>query len=625
MYRGHASPGRALGHFAVQSAQLSGGAIGLGEVAAPSSQPCSYVELTVSCKGLLDRDVFSKSDPMCVVFIKQLGSNRWVEFGRTETVMNSLNPEFSRKFLINYFFEQRQHLKFEIYDIDSKNPVLDEHDFLGRAECTLAEVVSSSAVVTFERPLQGPKRNCGSIRIVAEELQSCREAYELQFAAERVPKAFFGKSRTFFELHKMSELGSPVLVYRSEVAVTRRRSPTWKSFAQSLYSLSNGDLDKSLRLALFKWKKGGSHQLIGAVSTTMRDLLEGPGPNTTFRLAKDGLKAFLRENNDYNKKRAKSAPTASSSGPLLRLILLRRDPQSSFLDYVRAGAQINCFVAVDFTQSNGDPRNPHSLHFLHPYRKNPYQLALNSVLDIIQDYNSSKLFPALGFGAKIPPAQKASHEFFLNGRSDNPCCHGVEGVMNAYFRTLNSVHLYGPTNFAPVINHVSRFAAARCDGSEYFILLIVTDGIICDMPQTVAAIVAASTLPVSIIIVGVGAADFSAMEELDSDDKVLVAYDGRRMERDIVQFVPFNEIVAKYNNNVEMAHLHLAREVLAEIPGQFISYMRKVGMTISKIRPPAYSDAPKRRQTNDNNDVGEENSTTRPPPPYPESHMNTSV
>ena len=48
----------------------------------------------------------------------------------------------------------------------------------------------------------------------------------------------------------------------------------------------------------------------------------------------------------------------------------------------------------------------------------------------------------------------------------------------------------------------------------------MTDGVITDMDQTKEAVVVASALPMSIIIVGVGSADFAMMEELDSDDKV---------------------------------------------------------------------------------------------------------
>ena len=53
---------------------------------------------------------------------------------------------------------------------------------------------------------------------------------------------------------------------------------------------------------------------------------------------------------------------------------------------------------------------------------------------------------------------------------------------------------------------------------QYFILLMLTDGVISDMPDTIRSIVRASRLPMSIIIVGVGNADFSAMDELDCDD-----------------------------------------------------------------------------------------------------------
>jgi len=48
-------------------------------------------------------------------------------------------------------------------------------------------------------------------------------------------------------------------------------------------------------------------------------------------------------------------------------------------------------------------------------------------------------------------------------------------------------------------------------------LLILTDGVINDFDATVDQIVAGSDLPLSIIIVGVGSADFEAMDELDAD------------------------------------------------------------------------------------------------------------
>jgi len=57
-----------------------------------------------------------------------------------------------------------------------------------------------------------------------------------------------------------------------------------------------------------------------------------------------------------------------------------------------------------------------------------------------------------------------------------------------------------------------------------------------DLDATKEAIINASTLPMSIIIIGVGNEDFSAMEFLDSDGQVL-RHNGRAAVRDIVQFV----------------------------------------------------------------------------------------
>ena len=56
----------------------------------------------------------------------------------------------------------------------------------------------------------------------------------------------------------------------------------------------------------------------------------------------------------------------------------------------------------------------------------------------------------------------------------------------------------------------------------YTVLLIVTDGVINDMAQTKEAIVAASDLPLSIIIVGVGEADFSNMQGALNTEEALM-------------------------------------------------------------------------------------------------------
>lgn len=59
-------------------------------------------------------------------------------------------------------------------------------------------------------------------------------------------------------------------------------------------------------------------------------------------------------------------------------------------------------IAIDFTGSNGDPKDKHSLHFLNPEKLNPYEEALMVVGSIIEPYDPEKKFPCVGFGG-IPP------------------------------------------------------------------------------------------------------------------------------------------------------------------------------------------------------------------------------
>uniref|UniRef100_A0A8C7WZY1 C2 domain-containing protein n=1 Tax=Oryzias sinensis TaxID=183150 RepID=A0A8C7WZY1_9TELE len=114
-----------------------------------AAQCVTKVELSVSCDHLMDKDISSKSDPLCVLMMCGADS-QWYEVGRSEQVQNCLSPRFSKKFVIDYFFEVVQKLKFGIYDIDNKTIDLSDDDFLGQLECNLGQVVSSKKLT---RPL----------------------------------------------------------------------------------------------------------------------------------------------------------------------------------------------------------------------------------------------------------------------------------------------------------------------------------------------------------------------------------------------------------------------------------------------------------------------------------------
>ena len=164
-------------------------------------------------------------------------------------------------------------------------------------------------------------------------------------------------------------------------------------------------------------------------------------------------------------------------------------PRFSFLDFVFGGCEIGLSIAIDFTLSNIEPSKPNSLHYIGNIEKNEYYNAIKSVGSILQYYDTDKKIPTFGFGAAIPPFnQTANHCFALNGDIFNPECDGIEGVIETYKNAINKVSLYGPTHFSSIlelINDMTESMRVSQQNQKYNILLIITDGIINDLQQTI--------------------------------------------------------------------------------------------------------------------------------------------
>ncbi|XP_029007873.1 copine-9-like isoform X2 [Betta splendens] len=542
-------------------------------------------------------DTFSKSDPVVVLYIQGLGTKEWREFGRTEVIDNTLNPDFVRKFVLDYFFEEKQNLRFDVYNVDTRSSNLSKHkDFLGQTFCTLGEIIGSTGS-RLERTLSGiPGKKCGTIIFTAEELSNCRDIATMQFCANKLDKKdFFGKSDPFLVFYRSNEDGTFTICHKTEV-IKNNLNPVWQPFTIPVRALCNGDYDRTVKVDVYDWDRDGSHDFIGEFTTSYRELSRGQSQFNVYEVLNP-------------KKKGKKKKYINSG--TVTLLSFKVESEYTFVDFIRGGTQLNFTVAIDFTASNGNPSQPTSLHYMSPYQMNTYAMALKAVGEIIQDYDSDKLFPAYGFGAKLPPDGKISHAFPLNSIPENPNCVGIEGVLEAYFQSLRSVQLYGPTNFATVITQVARCAAEVTDGSQYFVLLMITDGVISDMAQTKEAVVNAASLPMSIIIVGVGPAEFDAMEELDGDE-VRVSSRGRFAERDIVQFVPFRDYIDRSGNQI-LSMARLAKDVLAEIPDQLLSFMKSRGI---EPRPPlpATSDSPSMSTATKTTESTKSTKTTAPAP-----------
>lgn len=237
-----------------------------------------------------------------------------------------------------------------------------------------------------------------------------------------------------------------------------------------------------------------------------------------------------------------------------------------FLDYISEGMEINLVVGVDFTASNKHPLEPNSLHYIgNPNIPNDYELSMRTCGSIVAHYDYSKTYPLLGFGGIPEGGEFVEHVFPLNYNfNGSPSVSSVDEMVNVYKNALMKTTLFGPTCFSPIIRSTTKICE-KSNANSYFILLILTDGMITDVDDTISAIIDASRYPISIIIVGIGNEDFSAMSVLDADENIL-SNEESIAERDIVQFVEFK----KFKNNSQK----LAEVVLQEVPKQVEDYYR---------------------------------------------------
>ena len=248
----------------------------------------------------------------------------------------------------------------------------------------------------------------------------------------------------------------------------------------------------------------------------------------------------------------------------------------SFQKFIKKG-QINLDIAIDYTKSNGDPNEPNSLHYIYG-KENDYEKAIKSCGKIIAYYDTDQLFPVYGFGGIPQGKDKVSHCFNITFDEDKPNILGIDKIIDYYKESLTKVKLSYPTYFSQiikkVIEEINYDLINRKKENHYYILLILTDGIINDTQETIDSIVEASKLPLSFVIIGIGNNNFTSMEILDGDEKPLTNSSGEIRKRDIVQFVEFNKFKDKDEINCGE---ELAQEVLKEIPRQIEEYYQFCG------------------------------------------------
>ena len=468
-------------------------------------------------------------------------SNQFEFIGETEEISGE-KIDFGTIFTFNYFFEKVQILKLNIYE---ENQELTEMDI----------VVGN---------IMGSKNFMYSQKIEVNDLYYGKIQLELKQKMKTSLNNQISKFLIRVELYEIKE-GEYFLVLKR-----KNKDSKWRDCYKSNEFIPMNGLYKLKQFQIDLSDLCNSKNEIILIELHSNELIEGYSHFSIDKLENLNTNEFILTK-DLN------------SSEIIGKIIINYDSQSkkTFMEYLKEGLNLNLNIAIDYTLSNEEPNNPNSLHYLYGNEPNDYEKAIFSCGTIVGYYDRDQIFPCYGFGG-IPKGQNnVSHCFNINFK-ESPDIYLIDNVIKAYKESFNKITLYGPTYFAPIIkkvmNDLKNILNESPQDNHYEILMILTDGLINDMDETVKLLIDCESLPLSVIIIGIGNSDFTNMIYLDGDVEPLTDNNGRVTRRDLVQFVEYEKFKNGFysgNNN------ELSEEVLKEIPKQIEEYYSMFGKFFS--------------------------------------------
>lgn len=240
-------------------------------------------------------------------------------------------------------------------------------------------------------------------------------------------------------------------------------------------------------------------------------------------------------------------------------------------------------VGIDFTASNRR-QGKHSFHgeSLHArdsvHGPNPYELALAIIGRAVTPFADGGGISAFVFG------DTETRHHSVRSLGPEVECKDTTALIEAYREAIKDPALAGPTSFAPLIEKAIELVKAR--GNTFHILLIVADGQVDDvegcLQSTYEAIRRACSVPLSIVVIGIGDGPWDEMERFDNG----------LPERpfDNFQFVEFQKFQALLGRarvgQHKVVEAAFAVCALQEVPPQFTA-MRRNGLLGVGVKRPA--------------------------------------
>ena len=313
------------------------------------------IEISIECQNLPNSSKSNHNSTFVVLTLLDPHTNRYLEYARTETVPNELSPNYSELIYINYHFEAKQTLKFDVYNNTSKHNADDlrNNEFIGTIWLVLGAVLKEPGQEMSQNLINKGeivKNKDGKDSIITvkcakfnnNEYKNESSTIMIQFEGINLPKMDAGLaslSDPYLELWRYDTNNDNYKKVHSTEIIKRTLNPKWSKITMNTYQLCRNDYKNKILIKIYDWDKNDDDDFIGEIETTLNTLKTRP----TLIIQKIAKKT---------KKIAKLK------------INVFKEINASVMDYLCGGTEVEVIFGVDYTYSNGIPTDKSSLHYV---------------------------------------------------------------------------------------------------------------------------------------------------------------------------------------------------------------------------------------------------------------------
>ena len=352
---------------------------------------------------------------------------------------------------MKYIFEEKQKIKFDLHSIKADGNEVSSNNYIGSCNMEPHEIIRAPHQELKRNIVNSNEETIGELIVNGESISKKMSANVIYIEFEGHIKK---KGSFFIKIYRGKQIDSQeyLPVYQTEsIEPSPNQVIKWGKIRIGAASLIKDDQNSLFKIEIVQYQRFGQHKIVGE---KVMNFLQ-------FKDTKPNI-FFTNDTNNFIKPKS-----------------VIFEERYSFIEFLFNGLNIAMMIAIDFTASNKNPTNLDSLHSIE-HSKNQYLSAINSVGSILEFYDTDKMIPVFGYGARIPQLSGiTSHCFSLNGNIFNPEVPGINGVTEIYRNNIMKLQFAGPTHFSPSINYIRNLVEIYVNQkimNIFFVVMIITDG-----------------------------------------------------------------------------------------------------------------------------------------------------